>query len=209
MAEAGDLVEEVSKKYQITDLQQSIESGNPELAIEIIQSATVPNLNFILFKTKETCLHLAARQGMLEVCLKLMLAGANREMRDINGNTALLTALDFKNFDIAATMLNQAFSIDVNVQNNSEQTALHKAVTYCQEVLVKKLIMFGASTQLKNNEGQIPRDCLKQTGSFLTTDADTQTRSRIKTILEIAESLTKKTQGIVSVTDRETLLEKW
>lgn len=51
---------------------------------------------------------------MLEVCLKLTLAGANREMRDINGNTPLLTALDFKNFDVAATMLNQAFVVDVN-----------------------------------------------------------------------------------------------
>lgn len=83
---------------------------------------------------QETCVHLACAMNNLNVLQKMMVYGANVNVLDSNGNTALHLAIENENDDCVRSLLNttstvmdRKIDIDLSVYNDSGFTALHIA----------------------------------------------------------------------------------
>ncbi|CDK31054.1 ankyrin repeat domain-containing protein [Candidatus Babela massiliensis] len=92
--------------------------------------------------------------------IRLLLLGANIDVQDKDGNTALIIAAKKPNSDIIRILI--ASGANVNAQNKDANTALMEAIheywnpfyyDYYKDI-VKLLIANGADVNLKNNKGQ-------------------------------------------------------
>jgi len=77
--------------------------------------------------------------------------------RDDQGNTALHMAAAAGHVAIVKQLV-KADGIDINAQNDQGKTPLHQAVWRNQADVVKVLLGASARTDVKDNDGHLPRD---------------------------------------------------
>lgn len=88
---------------------------------------------------------------------KLIEKGAQIDLKDKTGNTALHLALKTCNVEMLDTLVrgmqNQRMCINLNVQNNNDETPLHIAARYCKvnaKDIVNLLLNYGADVNIYN-----------------------------------------------------------
>ena len=89
---------------------------------------------------------------------KLLRGGADVNVRDKHGQTALHSAVHW-NWRMVAALLE--YGADVNARDKDGVTALHMAAEVGNEKAVKALVAGGADVKAKNKKGWTPRDVAK------------------------------------------------
>jgi len=112
-------------------------------------------------------LHYACSTPMLAVLLS---RGADKNARDIRGNTLLHTfAHRARTIHIPGFLIQEG--ADINAQNNKGNTPLHYAVKHRNQKVIDLLIECGAKSDIKNNAGQKPFEInLVHDGGVVDTD---------------------------------------
>ncbi|MBM7071660.1 ankyrin repeat domain-containing protein [Shewanella sp. 202IG2-18] len=103
-----------------------------------------------------TPLHIAIYCDHKPVVLELTKAGARPNIRDKNGQTAihLLAELGFK--DLSDPVISSCKDNDIDIKDDSGNTALHIAVYKHNRELCKKIIEAGSCTSIVNHKGLTP-----------------------------------------------------
>lgn len=97
----------------------------------------------------------------LNIAQALLNHGANVNLQDEDGNTALHHAVNhFYHLEIAEMLLN--YGANVNVQSNTGDTALHRAASYGHHLTVILLLKNGANVHLKGEHGNSVLHCAAQ-----------------------------------------------
>lgn len=105
--------------------------------------------------TGETALHIVAG-GRDSLWLGFLLQrGANPDMRDVRGNTALLIATNLRWAEGVQTLLTRRASPDL--ANSTGETPLTRAVLNNDLVTVKLLLVAGANPNRSDNAGFTPK----------------------------------------------------
>ena len=94
------------------------------------------------FSTRETALHLVAKRGDLIYTRYLLQKGGNPNLRDRDGNTPLMVAVNAGHGELIAPLV--AAKANVNQGNDSGETPLIRAVQRRDLVMVRELIAAGA-----------------------------------------------------------------
>ncbi len=134
----------------------------------------------ILIRTKsgKTALHIAmkADQHTVEEIIRILLIDvsksdetkrkqAMRELitaKDVNGNTALHDAVAASNFKAVKALLEYKDYIDINAQNNFNETPAHQISSQpIDKAILSLLIQTGARMNIPNENNQTPRDIAK------------------------------------------------
>lgn len=97
-----------------------------------------------------------AEAGNLSTLKHLIKLGANAELKDENGMTALDIAVSEGWKVIVKELLNSGVDVNQRTQNNG--TVLHTAVAWQKNEIVKLLLEFGADIEIKDNDGKRPFD---------------------------------------------------
>ena len=93
----------------------------------------------------------------IKFCLR---HGADINQKDKYGNTPLhYSSFVFTMEDMKIIMALIKLGADVNIKNNSGETALYTAVWDCSYEVVKAFIDAGADVNVKNNRGETPLSC--------------------------------------------------
>lgn len=122
-------------------------NGGSKLVDFLLDQGAVPN-----FAGGENTypIHFAALNNNKALVKLLLDKGANINVKDINGNTPLIVALDRKFYELAEMMMAND-KIDVNACESSGKNALHYAVIAGQLALVDKLVKLGANPNQEDN----------------------------------------------------------
>lgn len=86
---------------------------------------------------KTPILHIAVIKGNGNVVEKLLQLGADKEIRNEDGSTPLLTAVKFKKLQCAKLLIDNG--ANVNANNNNQQTSIHLAVRNKDTEMLKLL----------------------------------------------------------------------
>lgn len=99
-----------------------------------------------------------------DIVMLLLNNGADVNIKSSYGNTALMSAIEFKRLDIVIELLHR--NVDVNAITNFGSTALHTATSYYKQynenecviscVMVELLLAKGADVNAKDYEGKTP-----------------------------------------------------
>ena len=106
-----------------------------------------------------TPLILAVYNESYEAAKFLLDKGANPDVQDSNGNTALMGAT-FKAYPKMVDLLLE-YKADVNLSNFNNAPALIFAATFGQTDIAKKLLEKGANKSIKDNSGKTALDHAK------------------------------------------------
>ena len=131
------------------DLHTAVVTDNLEIIKQHIKAAT--DLNVLEPSRKSSPLITAAAAGKTEAARLLINAGADLNIQNADGSTALHTAAVFGNDEIAQQLIDAGS--DLNLKNNDGATALHVSAFFCRLEIVKALIAKGADTSIKNSRG--------------------------------------------------------
>ena len=99
-----------------------------------------------------TALHLTSEKGMLAIVEKLIEKGADVNIQDEDGDTALIGACQYKQSDVALALLN-VDGIEVDLANNNGETALHRASSKGMLSVVEELIEKRANAKMQDKDG--------------------------------------------------------
>jgi ankyrin repeat protein len=132
-----------------TLLMEAIKENN-EKAIEILLNHNA-DIHAVESEHQVTPLLLATRHGNIQVCRKLIEAGADPEVKDLQGQTCLIVAVKNKHKDIVALLLEYGVLTDRFDQKGNN--ALIYAIEMNQAEIVKSLVFSGASTEIRNSAG--------------------------------------------------------
>ena len=102
-------------------------------------------------KKEESPLHYAVRTGALESISLLIDAGADINSQNKKGETALMIQNDLK---ITELLLKN--NVDVNIKDNSGQTALHHSIKKEKSEVISLLLEKGADVNIQDNKGSTP-----------------------------------------------------
>src|SRR6266851_1696452 len=111
---------------------------------------------------KSTLLHLASREGHVEVARVLIEHGTNATARDSNGSTPLHHASHNGHMDLARVLVGHG--ADATVQDKTGWTPLHKASVYGHVDLSRFLIEHGADAAAQNKYAKTPLHWASQYG---------------------------------------------
>ncbi len=155
VAESSSSVDSVID-CKTTNLIDVIDWNNPSVTIErITQGAHINETD----EYGNTPLILFAYEGEMELIEYLIHAGANLDIQNNDGETALLVALDRANHNSkkqeTATLLIDA-GANLNVQGQFGYTALHKAILKSDVTIIKKLLAAGANGNIQSNSARTP-----------------------------------------------------
>jgi hypothetical protein len=129
------------------------ESGNATQMQEMLESgASIDAKN----EDGVTALHLAARNGHLEVVKLLLAANFNIEQTDNQEHTALLAAAHYRQPAIVRYLIEHG--ANVRQANTSGRTALHLAAFRGDIEILELLIEQGADIQRKDEDGKTAYD---------------------------------------------------
>uniref|UniRef100_A0A1I8NMW2 Diacylglycerol kinase n=1 Tax=Stomoxys calcitrans TaxID=35570 RepID=A0A1I8NMW2_STOCA len=101
--EQGYSLQSVNKGGQ-TALHFACKYNHKDIVKYILSCSTRRLINMTDKEKGETALHVAARNGQRDLCVMLVAAGANVEIRDMSGNTAMMVAFN-RNFTEIASYL--------------------------------------------------------------------------------------------------------
>ena len=101
----------------------------------------------------------APKTSSIGIVTVLLEGGADPNLADENGKTALHYAAAFGKDEAVQILIEHGASIDL--QDNNGNTALHSAATNGKTKVVSALIELGAALELQNEEGQTPLDVAK------------------------------------------------
>ncbi|XP_059144915.1 putative ankyrin repeat protein RF_0381 [Physella acuta] len=122
-------------------LLQKAKAGKPEALLKLIKSKNI-SIN-CLYPDGTTLLTSAAEKYGISSILTLLQSGADLNIQNIRGDTALMLALRRQKMDVVKFLINAG--IDVNLVNQSGETALSLACsTYGLEQCVLLLMKAGA-----------------------------------------------------------------
>ncbi|KAG0576670.1 hypothetical protein KC19_5G098100 [Ceratodon purpureus] len=99
-------------------------------------------------------LHACARDGDVEGLAKLVDQGSSINVKDSDGRTPLIWAVDRGN--LSAVEILVAKGAEINAKDQEGQTALHYATVCDQEEVAKYLFEHGADINIPDNEGNTP-----------------------------------------------------
>ena len=99
-----------------------------------------------------TALTIAAAKGHLELVQWLIALGADAQVRDVYRYTPLMRAVENNHESVVALLLSLA-ETDVNVQDESDNTSLHHAVSAGHVAMVRLLLQHGANPAIQNRYG--------------------------------------------------------
>jgi len=105
-------------------------------------------------ENKRSVLHFFARCGCVDAVKACLSVGADKNIKDRNGWTPLLTALGFKRFDVAAVLI--LSGANVNIPENHGITPIAFVSEYGELHLVDLLIQAGADPNICGTEGSYP-----------------------------------------------------
>ena len=151
---------------QLTD---SIRNADLEGLIEALEAH--PNLlNFQPFATRRTPLMRIINQiSMVNVSDdyfslidELINRGADLNLKDKDGNTALHLAVNTSDSILIESLLEAGANI--NLKDNDGNTALHLAVIRGDSISIESLLEAGADRTISNNNGQSPLDLAYENG---------------------------------------------
>ncbi len=100
----------------------------------------------------------AALAGDIDAIRKAIVAGDDLDLRDKDGNTALITASSFGRTEAAIVLIDGG--ADPDLKNQKGDTPLMVASFFCREEIVKALIEIGADKEIANNDGARPIDAV-------------------------------------------------
>ena len=106
----------------------------------------------------------AASSDNYSIIQILLNGGADITKTDVNGNTALIIAVNLSHIEAIECLLNNPHII-INQQNNSGYTALLIALFRGRKSIIKLLLDAGADPELANYEGLTPLQAAQQTGN--------------------------------------------
>lgn len=99
---------------------------------------------------EQTCLHLAASQGLTEMCHCLLEFGALINLRDVSCWNALHHAVDGNYYDTATLLIKRG--IDINAEDHKYgRTSLHIASEKGYNKIANMLIIRGANISISGN----------------------------------------------------------
>lgn len=131
---------------------------NDEAKVRLFAQFAKADINKKYGPDQLTPLAIAAYEGHARLIPILLRYRAIMSIRDAQGNTPLMLAMrladEQKAIQVARVLLNAG--IDINAQNSSNDTALHRAVQKKKYELITFLIQNGADVNLVNNQNQTP-----------------------------------------------------
>lgn len=104
-----------------------------------------------------TAVTIAAAKGHLELLQWLVALGADAQVRDVYRFTPLMRAVENNHESVVALLLSLA-ETDINVQDESDNTSLHHAVSAGNPALVRLLLRHGANPAIRNRYGMTAID---------------------------------------------------
>lgn len=110
-------------------------------------------IDFTCYWRGSTALMVAAQKGYDAVVNLLLNAGADANLKNADGKTALICAVIYKHKKVVERLL-QYPHININAQDRAEETALMHAVDWSLEDIVKLLLEAGADLTLKRYDGK-------------------------------------------------------
>ena len=110
------------------------------------------DVNVLEPSMKSTPLITAAALGEPEAAKILIEAGADINLKNMDGSTALMVAIVFGKDKVAKVLIDNG--ADLNVKNKDGSTALHTAAFFCNVSMVKELLDKGVDKALTNNDGK-------------------------------------------------------
>lgn len=123
-------------------LHDAVRYSNVKLVKTFI--ALKANVNEKEAKSGQTPIHIAAFFGYKKIIKLLLKAGADLDITDDQGNTALhLAALTHRKVEIVKLLMH----INVNTKNNSGQTPLHYAVGRCDDDS-ERIVVFATGAEV-------------------------------------------------------------
>eukprot|EP00899_Mesostigma_viride_P010681 jgi/Mesvir1/19614/Mv09909-RA.1 len=117
-----------------------------------VELKKVAALNFLDPVTGRSALHLASQANDTELMNALIGAGADVNIKDKDGGTALLTACRNERADIPVRIL-LVNGADVSIKDKDGATALLAACQNNQAEIVKMLVEHGAAVNVKDKDG--------------------------------------------------------
>uniref|UniRef100_A0A6C0C4B3 Uncharacterized protein n=1 Tax=viral metagenome TaxID=1070528 RepID=A0A6C0C4B3_9ZZZZ len=143
----------------MSEFAKAVKSGNIGKVKQLLfKEDADPNIKDILFngrnkKKGNTALIFAAQEGHKEIVELLIKAGADPDMTDIYGTTALMASCKFNavndnyNLDIIKLLLKG--DVNINLQNEMDETALMIASEHGNTGIVEILITAGANLDIQ------------------------------------------------------------
>ena len=113
----------------------------------------------------EAALHKLAEDNVWQPIQLMHTYGANLDLVDFRGSTALMRAANVGNPDTVRTLLELGVDVDA-FDPEYERTALHLAVDYANVQCIKLLLDAGANPQLRDMDGNTARDVLKYSRQY-------------------------------------------
>lgn len=135
---------EAVRKRNDEDLQKLFEKGGPTIVNTRDQTSL------------DTGLHIAARQKNLRYVNFLIAAGANVNMRNIDGETPLVIACNLGFIEAVPPLI--AAGAKVDEPNSTGETPLITAVHNRNILMMRLLLQAGANPDRKDNSGRSARD---------------------------------------------------
>lgn len=93
----------------------------------------------------------AAREGRSEIVAELIEAGADLEIKNVDGNTALWNACFGQNYQCVELLVKAGIQLDS--ANDNDVTALMYSASAGKEDMVRLLVEHGADKEIENLDG--------------------------------------------------------
>eukprot|EP00744_Colponema_vietnamica_P025828 GILI01038114.1.p1 GENE.GILI01038114.1~~GILI01038114.1.p1 ORF type:complete len:264 (-),score=47.76 GILI01038114.1:31-822(-) len=147
-----------SRKKSVTDPRSPTDSSTPSEFFEAVENVDISSLTLLCendsvlnYKKEEggdTCMHIAARKGSLELLTFFVSKGADIDPLNANGETPLYVAAEAGQERFVVHLVELGASLDV--QNKAGATALHAAAKGGHTPICSYLISQGANHDIKN-----------------------------------------------------------
>ena len=139
-----------------TPLMIAVQNSNEELVQCLLKHNA--DVNAIWTQCSGTALMIAGASNSVVTFDLLLKAGADVNIQDILGDTILMQVI-YNNYQGLANTLLQTGKCQLDICNNSGQTAMHLAVDLDNITMVQILLAAGANPEVGGQNGQTPLMC--------------------------------------------------
>ncbi len=136
-------------KLHLLCQNSSGEASSKKAALLLKASALIDVAN----EKSETPLHVAARNGSMEMTTFLLDNGAEPNKRDKDGKNTLHAACEQQNSELANLLIGK---VDLHITDQRGRTPLHVAVCHGSRDIVVVLLEQGAKKDIEDKKGQTP-----------------------------------------------------